>query len=384
MALAGLAFAPAAAQAAHFRTLYSFTGGADGANPIAALTWYGGLLYGFTTGGGALSMGVVFTINPTTGAETVLHDFDQMSFGEAPFPAMTLHSGLLYGTHPGGGATGGGDVFAVDTATGAETDVYDFNFDDMDGAFPQSGVIFVGDTIYGATQVGGAKRSHAGTVFRLDPATGAETVLHSFGYENGRDGVAPNGLAAHGNELFGTTETGANLDGVIFKIDATTGKERILHDFTDADGVGPQAGLVYAHGLFFGTAPAGGAAGDGTVFSFNPKTGKLTVLYNFTGKKDGGVPYAGLAEHDGTLYGTTSQGGSFQGVCMSAHTDVGCGTVFQLDVATGAYSVLHRFSGFADGLDPYAGVTYHGGTLYGVTLGDPSHGPYGTVFAVTP
>ena len=55
--------------------LYSFTGGADGANPYAGLIRdSAGNLYGTTYGGGTSNWGVVFKLD-TTGTETVLHSF---------------------------------------------------------------------------------------------------------------------------------------------------------------------------------------------------------------------------------------------------------------------------------------------------------------------
>ena len=55
--------------------LYSFTGGADGANPAAGLIRdSAGNLYGTTSDGGASGAGVVFKLD-TTGTETVLYSF---------------------------------------------------------------------------------------------------------------------------------------------------------------------------------------------------------------------------------------------------------------------------------------------------------------------
>jgi uncharacterized repeat protein (TIGR03803 family) len=54
------------------------------------------------------------------------------------------------------------------------------------------------------------------------------------------------------------------------------------------------------------------------------KDGKETVLHSFTGGADGAWPYAGLVrDKAGNLYGTTAGGGT--GSC-----DAGCGTVFKL------------------------------------------------------
>ena len=57
----------ASAQAQTYKesTLYSFTGGADGADPEGTLIWdTDGNLYGTTPGGGASGAGVVFKLTP--------------------------------------------------------------------------------------------------------------------------------------------------------------------------------------------------------------------------------------------------------------------------------------------------------------------------------
>ena len=52
-----------------YKSLYSFQGGADGANPQAGLTYVGGTLYGTTVFGGARNDGTVFKIT-RSGAES--------------------------------------------------------------------------------------------------------------------------------------------------------------------------------------------------------------------------------------------------------------------------------------------------------------------------
>ena len=75
----------------------------------------------------------------------------------------------------------------------------------------------------------------------------------------------------------------------------------------------------------------------GTVFKLD-RTGEKTVLHSFTGGADGARPFAGLIRDTaGNLYGTTGEGGTFN-----------FGTVFKVD-ATGAETVLHSFN-WVDGL----------------------------------
>src|ERR1035441_5074861 len=63
------------AQAQTFAVIYTFTGGSDGANPLAGFAIDGlGNLYGTAAYGGASGDGVVFKLS-TSGQETVLHAF---------------------------------------------------------------------------------------------------------------------------------------------------------------------------------------------------------------------------------------------------------------------------------------------------------------------
>jgi uncharacterized repeat protein (TIGR03803 family) len=75
-------------------------------------------------------------------------------------------------------------------------------------------------------------------------------------------------------------------------------------------------------GAIYGTTYQGGSSNLGTVFKLNKDGSDYAVEYNFTGPgNDGSYPYAGLAiGSDGTMYGTTSNGGSDNR-----------GTVFRLD-----------------------------------------------------
>ena len=93
----------------------------------------------------------------------------------------------------------------------------------------------------------------------------------------------------------------------------------------------------------------------------------FTVLHNFTGGADGAGPYAGLImDRAGNLYGTTDYGGNTGGVCTE-----GCGVVFRL-MSRGSGWVLtplYRFAGGSDGLEPQAPLAIApDGTLYGTTF----------------
>ena len=58
--------------------------------------------------------------------------------------------------------------------------------------------------------------------------------------------------------------------GTVFKI-MTTGTESLLYSFKGKpDGAGPQAGLLELNGTLYGTTADGGSHGEGTVFKITP------------------------------------------------------------------------------------------------------------------
>jgi uncharacterized repeat protein (TIGR03803 family) len=131
----------------------------------------------------------------------------------------------------------------------------------------------------------------------------------------------------------------------------------------------PYAGLVNANGTLFGTTSAGGTSNLGTVFSVTPG-GSETILHSFTGNPDGNLPYASLIYVKGKLYGTTYSGGT-----------PGAGTVFSI-TTSGKEKVLHSFGSGSDGTSPQADLFYHDGALYGTTYSGGANDA-GTVFRIT-
>jgi len=104
-ALVGGFVAPVAALASGLTTIYTFTGGADGAYPYAGLTaGPGGTFFGATAGGGANAGGVIFQLSPpakgqTAWTDTPLYPFTGAADGFFPSGNLVLDtSGVLYGT----------------------------------------------------------------------------------------------------------------------------------------------------------------------------------------------------------------------------------------------------------------------------------------------
>jgi len=288
--------------------VYSFRGAPDGNIPTGGLIRdAAGNFYGVTGNGGQQNFGVVYTVDPA-GNESVLYSFTGGADGMYPWGNLARDAnGSLYGTTQQG-AAGYGCVFKLDPS-GQETVLYSFH-GGVDGSGPYAGVIRdKAGNLYGTTAGGGSTGN--GVLFELDSA-GNETVLHSFG--SAGDGIGPIGgliLDANGN-LYGTTVNGgAYGKGTVYRFGASG--ETLLYSFTGAaDGSNPYAGVTRdSAGNLYGTTFGDGTAGD--VFRLDA-SGHLTVLYSFTGGADGGKPQSSLLlTPAGKLYGTASSGGLFSG-----------------------------------------------------------------------
>jgi uncharacterized repeat protein (TIGR03803 family) len=387
-------FSPVA-QAASYKSLYSFKAGTDGANPNAAPASIGTTLYGTTyfgggCGGNTLGCGAVFSWNTTTGAEAVAYAFTGASSGSFPSAGLVDVNGILYGVTSAGGATGKGAVFTVNPTSGAEKVVYSFR-GGTDGAGPAASLVVVGSTLYGTTVRGGSKacnKTGCGTVFSFSTTAGTEKVVHAF--QGGSDGASPSAsLVSVGSALYGSTFYGGSGKcsgtisgcGTVFSINTSTNAEAVVYSFRGvSDGAGPYSNLVDVNGLLYGTTSLGGGSanctgGCGTVFSLNPTSGAETVLYGFKATGDGQNPVGNLANIGSELYGTTTAGG--------AHSQ---GAVFAFALTSSAETVAYSFEGGTDGATPN-GLVAIGSTLYGTTSGGGSSncsGGCGTLFSFTP
>jgi len=213
-------------------------------------------------------------------------------------------------------------------------------------------------------------------------------VLHSFtGAADGANPYAPVTIDNRGN-LYGTTAFGGNGGGVVYKLTHSTGGWTFapLYKFGGGnDPAVPYAGVTFGpDGSLYGTTTAGGTHDYGAVLNLRPPahvTPNLlapwteTVLYSFQGGADGAVPYAAVTfDAMRNMYGTTSGGGSS-----------GQGTVFELSPSAGGWteSVIYNFSG-PNGAFPFSNVIFdHVGNLYGTTLQGGSDGRFGTIYELT-
>jgi uncharacterized repeat protein (TIGR03803 family) len=324
-----VAIANQTAQAQTFTVLHRFTGGENGAQPVAGLTPDGaGTFYGTTFGFGDYQ-GTVFRLKQTGGSWVL----------------QTLVSGLEF---PAGRVVFGPHGYLYGMTSGGPDECY-----------------------YG--------HSNCGEVYSLRPACSNPncpwmlSVLYQF--QGGDDGGSPGWVEPafdQAGNLYGTTQIGGTTgNGVVFKLTPPAGgrggdwSETPIYSFTDgSDGKWPSGRLIFdSAGNLYGTTPEpGGAYEDGTVFQLSPAGSGWTIqtLYTFQGETDGQDPVGGLiSDGFGNLYGTTARAGA-----------AGGGTVFELSPSGmgWSFSVLYGLSGSSG---PDACVTADAaGNLYGTTQSD--------------
>jgi uncharacterized repeat protein (TIGR03803 family) len=409
--LLALAVIPTQARAQKFKVLHTFHG-KDGDGPTGQLVLdKSGNIYETTFDGGTgkcqIGCGTALKMN-SAGKIIWTHSFD-LSNGWSPLGGLLRDAtGNLFGTTVYGGKTNGrpcspngcGLVFELGKTGKKETILHRFT-GEQGGYFPDGPVAADAEgNLYGVNGIGG--EYGYGTVFKVGPAS--ETTLYSF--TGGSDGCTPTAgiiLDTSGNVYGVTNDGGAGFCnsgyGVVFEVD-TAGNETVLHTFDGGNGSNPNAQLFFdSKGNLYGMTENGGTSGVcqggcGTVFEVSPGqngTWSEKVLYSFCstgGCADGDDPARGplVIDADGNLYGTTEAGGDSQ------NCNGGCGVVFKLDTA-GNETVLHSFTGGADGAVPFAGLTIgSAGTLYGAAsaggdlkCADGSDGfGCGVVFKMTP
>jgi uncharacterized repeat protein (TIGR03803 family) len=189
----------------------------DGANPYAGLILSGNTLYGAATGGGSSGRGTIFAVNTDGMGFTNLHNFTALnsltnSDGVGPV-GLILSGSTLYGMANGGGSSGYGAVFNINTNGTGFTNLH--NFTGSDGASPWDGLILSGNTLYGMVQIGGS--SGKGTIFSLSLGTASIPSL-IITYSGNQAIVswpsAATGWTLQTNDNLGTTNW-VNYGGVI-------------------------------------------------------------------------------------------------------------------------------------------------------------------------
>jgi uncharacterized repeat protein (TIGR03803 family) len=332
----------------------------------------------------------------------VLHTFQAGKDGARPWATLLLDdkTGTLYGTAEEGGnhnqacenyfQTGCGTIFSLSPSGKGwkETVLYRFQ-GGSDGGHPRGPLVPRPDGYFYSTTTtgGGGNQGGIGTAFRIKPGTWKEEVI--FRFPSYPKGAYPQGAIAFDRKgnLYGLTVNGGPLgaSGVAFElIPRPVGewKEVVLYDNVGL----PYAGMVLDHdGNLYGTTDENGTFNEGSVFELSH--GKLgwqfTNLYSFQDPAGVGVQPSDLtADKQGNLFGFAADAGI---VCYPH--PYSCGTVFEMTRVHGTWQekTLYEFKDVADGWGPGYGapVFDRAGNLYGTTGGGGKYG-FGTVFKLSP
>ena len=386
-----------------FDSLTSALTNFDGMDPNGGLVLSSNVLYGTTWEAGANGNGTLYSIQTDGSNLTILHTFSaphvtSLSFtnpdGAKPQQTLALQSNVLYGTTSQGGPGGYGTVFKVKMDGTGFTNLYHFK-GGSDGINPEGGVVVVGSTVYGSTTSGGTVG--AGTVYRVNTDGSGYKIMHNFTGAANDGGIGVGELVESNGVLYGVTRGGggANGHGVVFALSTSANGSAVgytnLYVFhgnptpgnisTNNEGASPEAALLLSNGTLYGTTSTGGTNGAGLVFSIRTNGTLYTALHIFSyanpnasnTNSDGSGPFCAPAISGSTLYGTTSGGGTN-----------GNGTVFAVNTDGTSFTNLYTFvpiitftPSFMNlgGSAPEAGVVLAGGALYGTTaLGGPSSG----------
>jgi uncharacterized repeat protein (TIGR03803 family) len=255
-----------------YQQLHAFACGGDGAFPFAGLSEVeeGGEDFLLASGynGGPSDGGTMIFVNQdgNSGASCVFSG----SNGKNPFASFVGVGDNSYTVTTTGGSNNLGVVMYFDFHCNP-TVLHNFTGGSADGAAAYGRLLYYNNQLYGTTANGGAP--NLGTVFRMNLNGSNYTILHAFqGICCGKDGSFPrSGLKLNSADgmLYGTTINGGNSsdNGTVFKINPKTGKEKLVHAFSGSDGAHPYGDLYIKKGTIYGTTQAGGASNLGVVFA---------------------------------------------------------------------------------------------------------------------
>lgn len=324
-----------------------------------------GAFYGGAIFGGKYNQGVLFRFQPPTDVKLIA-DFtgtNGPTLGRMPGRQLRLgRDGWMYGVTERGGSKDLGTIFRFnprDPGRGISTL---WEFQGTDGSEPLAGLIEDSSQpgiFYGGTQYGGA--SDAGTLFKLE-VTGETARVHTLKQFTGNGGDAPgkrlvaNLVQTSDGALYGSCpDGGEGTGGVVFRL-SPSGDYTILSSFglPPSRLANPVGGLTLGKdGTIYGHCRVE-RDGYGAFFRVNP-AGDVEILARFSNAVGSQPGSTLLAAPDGSLYGTTMEGG-----------DHFRGTLYRYTPGNG----LSRVASFYD----------VGGQITDLVWGTPVIGPDGLIY----
>ncbi|MBI3247098.1 MAG: hypothetical protein HYZ50_11400 [Deltaproteobacteria bacterium] len=312
---------------------------------------------GKTGGNGAL-----FEVNPTTGMRTLLSNFGNTTQGPTgvnPGGVALGSGGVLLVADTEAGTGGAGTLFSVDPLTGARTVLSNFGvmgqgatgIDPFFVAVAATGAILVTDDDAGTDIPLDGQAGGNGALFSVNPTNGNRTLLSDFGnMTQGPTGVHPVGVAIvpliqSGDALVIDFLAGTNGAGALFSVNPTTGIRTLVSDFGNpmqgpggSDPIGVALGTA---GDILVVDEDGAICGNGALFKVNPINGARTLVSNFCSAAQGPTgenPHGVALEADGNILVTDRTAGT--GIS---------GALFRVNPLTGARTLLSDFGNTIQG-----------------------------------
>jgi uncharacterized repeat protein (TIGR03803 family) len=327
--------------------------------------------------------------------QTVLYQFAGGAFSAqlgqlVVGPSTASGQPVLYGVTNAAGSANLGTIYSLTppgSPDGVWTEAVLYNFTGAaDSSYPIALARAANGTLFGVTA--GAYNSTNSTVFMLGPpsqpaGSWTHSVIYAANYyillgtfQGLTIGSAPKG--SHGLPiLYGYGDTGS---GAVFSLTppTTTGGSWTEVDLNTSIGAATGSLTAGPDGTLYGTTWEGGNQDGGTVFSLTPPASPgaawtETTLYNFSAGPGGTEPLSGVVMSPrGVLYGTT----------YDTTTGYGWGTIFSLSPPKAAGEPwtkhnLYQFSSMVGG-NPRTPMVLYGGVLYGTTSRD------GGLFSLVP
>ena len=382
---------------------------------VVTTTYYG-------TAGNALAQGVIMSVNKDGTNAASFHDFDGWP-GDGGYPWHTTphqaSNGKLYGPTFRGGTSNYGSVYEYDFSVCNENIIYNNGSGDTTstagGNYANINELSDGK-LYGIETYAGNKL--LGRLYRMDKdGTNVET-LHDFqgAYDTNtpytlaadtlrariagatkNDGTYPVGFVVEGpdGKIYGTTTFGGpGAWGTIWRCNKNGSNYEIIY-IADAvyryatykDGLGLPVAATYTltelrgnvaigqdNRLYF-TSRYGGAGNYGGIGSMNLDGSTYRILHSGS-VADGAHSARGPIIIDNQVYGVYAYYGG----------GVSFGTVWKINYNGTGFQALKRFndSGYSQGAEPWASLSYDGTHLFGSTWHDGGAGVAGTLFKVKP
>ncbi|MGH2670303.1 MAG: hypothetical protein ACRDH5_14500, partial [bacterium] len=137
-----------------------------------------------------------------------------------------------------------------------------------------------------------------GALFRVDPLSGARTLVSDFG-SGANPGAEPVGVAveSNGTLLVVDADAGTGSLGALFRVDPLSGTRTVLSDFGSGanPGIDPVGVAVESNGTLLVVDPEAGTAGQGLLFRVDPLSGARILVSDFGSGANPGIQPFGVA-----------------------------------------------------------------------------------------